>query len=103
VIPGGGHLVGRCSIYCVDVGGSRRHGAPSLDDGRGLTNSRRLVALFGVMVASTACLTKCMHIFDLRIVWWIDSGDDFFSGHHRGVRRESAIPDVRSRFSKRVA
>jgi hypothetical protein len=27
VIPGGTHLVERCSMYCVDVGGSRRHGA----------------------------------------------------------------------------
>jgi hypothetical protein len=62
-----------------------------------------MVALSGVMVASMASLTKSMQIFDLRIAWWLDGGDDFFSVHHRGVRRESAIPDVRPRFTKRVA
>lgn len=58
----------------------------SLDDGCGVTGSRRSVALSGVMLTSTASLTKCMQIFDLKIAWWIDGDDDFFSVHHRGAR-----------------
>jgi hypothetical protein len=49
-------------------------------------DSRRLVALSGVMVASMASPMKCMRLFDLKMAWWIDGDDDFFSVHHRGVR-----------------
>jgi hypothetical protein len=57
-----------------------------LDIGRGWMDSCRLVALSGIMVASMESLTKCMHIFDLKMAWWIDGCDVFFSVHHRGVR-----------------
>jgi hypothetical protein len=41
-----------------------------INNERGWTDSRRLVALFGVMVASMASLTKCMLFFYLKMDWW---------------------------------
>ena len=44
-----------------------------------LIDACRVVAPSGVVVASTAGLTKDMRIFDLRIARWFDGGDDVFS------------------------
>jgi hypothetical protein len=75
----GGHSAERCSTYCIDVGGSRRHGVAGY---RQWTGWWRYLASWWRSMAS---LTKCMQFFDLKMAWWID-GDDFFIVHHRGVR-----------------
>jgi hypothetical protein len=50
-----------------------------LGDGHGLLDSRRVVALSGVMVTAMAGTTKIVLIFILRIARRLDGGDGFCS------------------------
>jgi hypothetical protein len=59
-----------------DLGGVAQQG---LGDGRGLMDSRRVAALSGIIVTSTAGTTKIMLIFILRIARRFDGGDGFCS------------------------
>jgi hypothetical protein len=46
-------------------------------------DSCRLEALSGVMVTSMAGKTEIILIFILRIAWWFEGGDGFYSVHMR--------------------
>jgi hypothetical protein len=52
---------------------------PGLGDSHGLMDSRRVEALSGVMVTSTASKTKIMLFFILRIARRFEGGDGFCS------------------------
>ena len=79
----GGGGVPSTALMLVGLGGTEQRG---LVDGCGFMGSCRMVELSGVRVAPMASLTKVMQIFNLKSIWWIDGGDDFFSVHHRDVR-----------------
>ena len=54
-----------------------------LDDGCGMMDSRRVVALSDVVVTSSAGSAKFMQISTLKIARWSDGGDGFFSVYTR--------------------
>ena len=54
-----------------------------LDVGRVMVVTRRVGALFGAVVASSAGPTKTMRILTLKIARWIEGGDSYCSVYTR--------------------